>query len=97
MKHTRQAKEICVGIQGGGKRGMIVENERNSGGAAKREEAAGDPFDRRQIVVFRAKLEQIGTTCEKGSGDGFRGFLGDVAEIDNGVEAGGVELKHRIR
>ena len=74
---------------------VVVEDEGHAGGAAKRDERAGDPLDGGEVVVFCTKLEEIGTASEEGGGDVFGIFLGDVAEVEDAVEVGLREIGHR--
>ena len=90
-----QVDAICS--EGGGESGKIVENEGNSGGAAKGEEAAGNAFDGGEVVVFRTKLEDVGSPGQEQGGDFHGTFFGRVAEVQDAVKAGGVEIGHRLR
>ena len=91
------AEVDAVGTDAGGECGVVVEDEWNSGGSAKRDEPTSDALDGGEIVVFRAELKEIGTTGEKGGGDSLGTLLGDVAEVEDGVKASGVETGHRMR
>jgi hypothetical protein len=77
--------------------GMIVKNERNSGGAAERKKLLPDTPNGGEIVTFRSKLEEISTASQERSGDFFRARLRDVAEVEDAVETRGVEMRHRMR
>lgn len=67
---------------------MVVEDEGDAGGTAKRDELAGDALDGGEIVAFGAELEEVGTAGEERGGGAFGLFLGGVAEVEDGVEAG---------
>ncbi len=56
------AEVDAVGIEGGGEGGEIIEDEGNSGGAAKRQQAAGDTLDGGEVFAFGAELEEVGAT-----------------------------------
>ena len=75
----------------GGEGGVVVEDEGNVGSATKREETAGDPLNGGEVVALCAELDEIGTAGQEGGGDGFCVFLRNVAEVEDAVEAGGVE------
>ena len=87
----------AVGTDVGGEGGVIVEDEGDSGGAAEREEFFGDALDGGEVVAFCAELEEVGSAGEEGGGDVLGVFLGDVAEVEDAVEAGGVEMGHFIK
>ena len=68
---------------------MVVHDERNTGGAAKRQDEAGERFDFLRRVPFGAELHEVRAAGEEGGGGIFGVFRGDVAEVENGVEEGG--------
>ena len=78
-----------------GEGGEVVEDEGNSGGAAEREEFFRDAADGGEVVAFGAELEEVGSAVEEGLGDVLGVFLGDVAEVEDAVEAGVVHWSYR--
>jgi hypothetical protein len=85
------AEVDAVGTEFEGEGGVVVEDEGDSGGAADGEEFFGDAADGGEVVALGAELEEMGSAGEERAGDGFGVFLGDVAEVEDAVEAGVVE------
>jgi hypothetical protein len=83
----------AVGAEFEGEGEVVVEDEGDAGGAAEGKEFCGDAADGREVAAFGAELEEIGSAGEEGAGDGFGVFLGDVAEVEDAVEAGGVHVE----
>ena len=55
------AEVDAVGTDLRGEGGMVVEDEGDSGGAAKREKFFGDSADGDEVVAFGAELEEVGS------------------------------------
>ena len=68
---------------------VVVEDERNPGSAAERDEFLGDTTDGGEIVAFGAELENIRTTRKQAGGHLFGSGFGGVAEVEDAVEKHG--------